>query len=99
MTDLVIVSSRPMRAGPETRLVLGVVDEVVLVVESGALRPREVEEAAAGLRMLGIHLVGAVLTGAPKREARRWRYGYGVRRVGEPLGLPPGEVGLGPAAT
>jgi Mrp family chromosome partitioning ATPase len=99
MTDLVIVSPRPMRAGPETRLVMGVVDEVVLVVESGALRPREVEEAVDGLRMLGVHMAGAVLTGAPKREARRWRYGYGVRRVGEPLGLPPGEVGLGPAAT
>jgi len=99
MTDLVIVLARPLRAGPETRLVMGVVDEVVLVVESGALRPREVEEAVAGLRMLGIHLAGAVLTGAPKREARRWRYGYGVRRVGEPLGLPAGEVGLGPAAT
>jgi succinoglycan biosynthesis transport protein ExoP len=99
MTDLVVVLARPLRAGPETRLVMGVVDEVVLVVESGALRPREVEEAVAGLRMLGIHLAGAVLTGAPKREARRWRYGYGVRRVGEPLGLPAGEVGLGPAAT
>jgi len=99
MTDLVVILARPLRAGPETRLVMGVVDDVVLVVESGALRPREVEEAVAGLRMLGIHLAGAVLTGAPKREARRWRYGYGVRRVGEPLGLSAGEVGLGPAAT
>ncbi|MGZ4431826.1 MAG: Wzz/FepE/Etk N-terminal domain-containing protein [Gaiellales bacterium] len=95
LAGIVIVSSRPLMAGSDARVLAAAVDGVVLVVRAGTLSPDQVRDAVESLRMLGVRVFGTVLTEAPPDMALRWRSGYQVH-VASPAA--DGEVGRAAAS-
>lgn len=76
--DVVIVDSPPVALVTDAAVLAGLVDGVLLVLDSAQPRRRVAQRAVRSLRQVGAPLIGVVLNRAPARSVEA-TYGYGAR--------------------
>lgn len=74
--DVVIVDAPPTLGLSDSSLLASVINDVMLVIESGKTRTAAAVETVRSLRAAGAHIVGATLTKAAE-QAAGYGYGYG----------------------
>jgi polysaccharide biosynthesis transport protein len=74
--DVVLVDAPPVLGLADAPLIASVVNDVVLVVESGKTRTAIAQEAINRLRVAGANIIGATLTKSAEESSA---YGYGYK--------------------
>ena len=81
--DLVVVDSPPLLGLADAPLIASVVNDVVMVVESGRTRTAAAVEAIHRLAAAGANILGVTITkSSAKSSAYGYGYGYGYGRYG-----------------
>jgi capsular exopolysaccharide synthesis family protein len=76
--DVVIVDAPPVLGLADAPLIASVVNDVVLVIESGKTRTSSAQEAISRLRSAGANILGGTLTkSAEEKSSYGYSYKYG----------------------
>jgi Mrp family chromosome partitioning ATPase len=78
--DFVLIDAPPLPAVDDGLALSALVDGVLVVVRSGAVPRRVLQEMARLLDMSPAEVLGFVLTGLNRSEAHGYGYGYGYGR-------------------
>ena len=74
--DIVLVDAPPVLGLADAPLIASIVNDVVLVIESGKTRTTAAQEAINRLRAAGANIIGATLTRSAEESSA---YGYGYK--------------------
>ncbi|MCF2529269.1 polysaccharide biosynthesis tyrosine autokinase [Yinghuangia sp. KLBMP8922] len=79
--DVVIVDTAPLLPVADTLGLAPLTDAAILVVRAGKTPADQVRAAADGLRAVGAHILGGVLSMTDPQQQRTYGYGYGFEHV------------------
>jgi len=75
-SDYILIDSSPILLVPDNLYIASAADGILLVVDSGATRPRDLIRTKEALERTGTPIVGVVLNRAPLRQTNYYYKQY-----------------------